>query len=308
MPQHHRSDSLSAAYRNLDKDASEDLTRRYAALCAHYGMTPTRNNPGVAQENGAIEGPHGHLKRAIGDALLLRGSRDFEDIDAYRRFIAELNSRRNAHNRVRIDAERQVLSVLPPRRTDDFEETTVTITSSGGFVLRRVFYTVPSRLVGHRLRVRLYDDRLVLFIGATLLMTLPRGRRHANGKTRYIVDYHHVIGALRRKPMALLNLVYREQLFPREAYRRTFDQLLDETNERQACRTLVKLLALAHDRGCEAELAQCLTEALDQQRLPDLDALQRRFAPDPQALPTVTVKLGSLHDYNALLLGAGARP
>ena len=76
-PLQHRSDSLSAAFRNLDDDARQDLTRRYEALCAHYGMEPTRNNRGVAHENGSIESPHGHLKQAIEDALLLRGSRDF---------------------------------------------------------------------------------------------------------------------------------------------------------------------------------------------------------------------------------------
>ena len=313
-PQQHRSDSLSAAFRNLDKDAAEDLTRRYEDLCANYGMTPTRNNPGLAHENGAIEGPHGHLKRAIGDALLLRGSNDFEDLPSYRRFIAEITSRRNAHNRHRIDAERAVLTSLPKRRTDDFEESTVVVTSSGGFILRRVFYTVPSRLVGHRLRVRLHDDRLDVFIGATPLMTLRRGRAHKNGQTGHVVDYRHVIGALRRKPMALLNLVYRDQLFPREAYRRTFEVLLEKTGERNACRTLVKLPALAHDRGCEAELAMCLTDALSGypvadgvRQLPDLDALQQRFAPNPQSMPTVTVRLGSLHDYDALLSSVGAQ-
>ena len=101
------------------------------------------------------------------------------------------------------------------------------VTSSGGFTLRKVFYTVPSRLIGHRLRVRLFDDRLDLFIGGTPLMTLPRGRAHASGKHDQVVDYRHVIHSLRRKPMALLNLVYRDQLFPRDAYRRTFDALLD---------------------------------------------------------------------------------
>jgi hypothetical protein len=54
----HRSDSLSAAFRNLERSAAGDLTQRYEALCAHYGTTPTRNNPGVAHESGAIEGPH----------------------------------------------------------------------------------------------------------------------------------------------------------------------------------------------------------------------------------------------------------
>jgi hypothetical protein len=88
-----------------------------------------------------------------------------------------------------------------------------------------------------------------------LLMTLPRGRAHASGKHDQVVNYRHVIHSLRRKPMALLNLVYRDQLFPRQAYRRTFDALLERLPEKQACRIMVDLLALAHDRGCEAELA-----------------------------------------------------
>ena len=70
-PHQHRTDSLSAAFRNLDADTEADLTRRYDALCAHYRMAPTRNNRGVAHENGAIESGHGHLKAAIRDALLM---------------------------------------------------------------------------------------------------------------------------------------------------------------------------------------------------------------------------------------------
>ena len=77
VPVEHRSDSLSAAFRNLDDDARTDQTRRYEALCAHYEMTPTRNNTGVAHENGAIESQHGHLKRGVEQALLLRGGADF---------------------------------------------------------------------------------------------------------------------------------------------------------------------------------------------------------------------------------------
>ena len=174
-PREHRSDSLSAVFRNLDKEAREDLTRRYDELCGHYAMTPSRNNAGIAHENGAIEAPHGHLKRAIEDALLMRGSRAFDDLPAYRRFIDEIVGRINARNAKRIDIERAELAALPDRRTADYEEMSVRVTSSGGFLLRKVFYTVPSRLIGHRLRVRLYDDRLKVFIGGTELMTLPRG-------------------------------------------------------------------------------------------------------------------------------------
>src|SRR3954470_21535619 len=104
-PLQHRSDSLSAAFRNLDDDTRQDQTRRYEALCAHYGMLPTRNNRGVAHENGSIESPHGHLKRAIEDALLLRGSRDFDTLEAYRRFLDEIVGRRNTRNAKRLDLQ-----------------------------------------------------------------------------------------------------------------------------------------------------------------------------------------------------------
>ena len=96
-PREHRTDSLSAAFCNLRKDEAEDMTERYKALCAHYGMMVSRNNRGVAHENGSIEGPHGHLKRTISDALALRGSAEFDDLDAYRAFIAEVVGRANAH-------------------------------------------------------------------------------------------------------------------------------------------------------------------------------------------------------------------
>jgi len=301
VPLEHRSDSLSAAFRNLDHDARADLTRRYEDLCTHYGMTATRNNAGVAHENGSIEGPHGHLKRAINDALLMRGSSDFDDLAAYRRFVDEIVSRCNARNSKRIDIERAELQELPVRRTSDYEEVTVRVTSSGGFTLRKVFYTVPSRLIGHRLRVRLFDDRLDILIGGTHLMTLPRGRASPAGKHDQVVNYRHVIHSLRRKPMALLNLVYRDQLFPREAYRRSFDALLEHLPERQACRTMVDLLALAHERGCESELADQLTASLQARRLPDMTALRARFAPDPARLPSVVVRLAPLNAYEVLL-------
>jgi hypothetical protein len=264
VPEQHRSNSLSAAFCNLDRVAQEDLTRRYEELCGHYGMTPSRNNRGVAHENGAIGSAHGHLKNVLRDELLLRASRDFADLAAYRRFVDEVVGRRNARNRKRIEIERAALKPLPERRTTDYEEARVLVTSSGGFILRRVFYSVPSRLIGHHLNVHLYDGRLECFLGSTQLLTLRRGWASQGGsKHGHVVDYRHVIHALRKKPMALVNLVYRDQLFPRRAYARAFAALLAKESEKQACRTMVGLLALAHDRACEAELAQAIDTDLD---------------------------------------------
>ncbi len=113
-------------------------------------MTPTRNNVGVAHENGAIESQHGHLKRAVAQALLLRGNADFDSLDAYRAWIADLIGYRNARRGKMVQLKCAALRPLPPARTTDYDEVTVFVTSSSGFVLRKVFYTVPSRLIGFR--------------------------------------------------------------------------------------------------------------------------------------------------------------
>jgi len=131
-------------------------------------------------------------------------------------------------------------------------------------------------------------------------MTLRRGRPHPGSQRGHVVDYRHIIHALRRKPMALLNLVYREQLFPRRAYQRAFEALLAADGDKRACRTTVGLLALAHQRACEAELADAIDTELDAGRLPDLERLTRRFAPDPAAIPDITVRLAPLQLYDEL--------
>jgi hypothetical protein len=130
---------------------------------------------------------------------------------------------------------------------------------------------------------------------------LRRGRPpQGSGKHGHVVDYHHVIHALRKKPMALLNLVYRDQLFPRRAYARAFEALLAKESEKQACRTMVDLLALAHDRACEAELAHVIDADLDAGCLPDLDRLRDCFKPDRAVIPDVAVELVPLSAYDEL--------
>lgn len=301
VPRQHRTDSLSAAFRNLGAADVEDLTSRYRQLCGDLGMEPSRNNRGKAHENGAIEGPHGHLKRALEDALMLRGTRDFSSIVAYRVFVADLVSRRNAGRARRIGTEQAALGPLPSRRSVDYEDAMVRVTSSGGFTLRKVFYTVPSRLIGQLLGVRLYDDRLEVFAGGRALMTLPRGRCGKGGRRGWVVNYRHVIHSLRRKPMALQNLVYRDQLFPREVYRRTYELAQSRLTERQACRLAVGLLGLAHDHCCEVELAGILERCVEEGRLPDLAELESRLGSNAGELPRVDVKLPPLSNYDSLI-------
>jgi hypothetical protein len=184
-----------------------------------------------------------------------------------------------------------------------WDEMTVRVTSASGFMCRHVFYTVPSRLVGHRLRLRIHDDRIEAFLGGSFLLTLPRGRRSRDAGAVHVVDYHHVIAALRAKPGALANLAYRDALWPRAAYRRAWDALAASVGTRDAGRTMVGLLALAHDRGVEADLASAIDAGLDAGELPDLAALRRRFTPTTTAAPEVTVILPPLAAYDRLIAG-----
>ena len=195
------------------------------------------------------------------------------------------------------------LPLSPP--TPPLPPVNVDVTSSSAFTLRKVFYSVPSRLIGHRLRVRLYDDRLECFQGSTPIVILRRGRPQPNGRHGHVIDYRHVIHSLRRKPMALLNLVYRDQLFPRRAFALAFDALLAGLGERPACRAMVGLLALAFERSCEAELALALQAGLDDGVLPDLAALIERFRPKDAPLPVVVVRLPSLAIYDQIATSIG---
>jgi hypothetical protein len=100
--------------------------------------------------------------------------------------------------------------------------------------------------------------------------------------------------------MALLNLVYRDQLFPRPAYARAFEVLQQKVGDKRACKVTVELLALAHERTCEADLAVLIEEELKAGRLPDIAILRERFGPNPASVPVVNVTLVSLRAYDEL--------
>ena len=133
--------------------------------------------------------------------------------------------RRNRRNAAAFRIEREQLQDLPVRRTTDFVEEEARVTRCGTFTVRAILYSAPSRLIGHRLKVRLYSDRLDCYLSGALVLTLARGTRSPIGGRGRVIDYRHFIDALKRKPQAFKGLVFRDALFPREAYRRTWEQL-----------------------------------------------------------------------------------
>lgn len=300
VPQEHRTDSLSAAFRNLNAEAAKDLTQRYDALCAHYAMRASRNNPGASHENGAIESRQGTLKDRLDQALLLRGSRSFANLEQYRQFVGEVAVRLNARIAKAFAVERAALRSLPLRRTADYEELQARVSKFGTFSVRGVLYSAPSRLIGHRLTVRLYLEHVEAFVGGVNVLSLPRARP---GERR-VIDYRHMVPALKRKPAAFARWRLRDAMFPRSEYRWTWERLASELPERQACRVMVGLLDLATRAACEAALAQRLAQILDVGLLPELALLEAEFAPRAPACADVCVHLPALASFDALLDGA----
>ena len=111
------------------------------------------------------------------------------------------------------------------------------------------------------------------------MLTLPRGTRVPGTGRGRMLDYRHFIDALKRKPQAFKGLVFRDALFPREAYRRTWEQLDLKLTQRQACQTIVALLEMAARDGVEGVLAERLEALLAAGELPDVQAAARGVRP-----------------------------
>lgn len=296
-PATNRTDRLSAAYRNLAPH--DDAAAGYQAFCDHYAIEPTRNNLGVSHENGSVEAAHGHLKRSLREALALRGSRDFADVAAYQAFIDEHVVRRNARRRAEVALELAAMTPLPKFRTTDFSLATVTVTRTSTIAVRDVLYTVPSRLIGSRLKVHIYDRRLVCFLGTTEVLMLSRRRRSTSGPS-HVVDYRHIINSLIKKPQAFRRSVLREDMFPRDAFRRAWQALDAGLEPRRACRVYVGLLHLAATHACEAALAAHLETVLAAGDLPDIETARRAVAPPPASLPLISIEQPDLSIYDSL--------
>jgi transposase InsO family protein len=300
VPAEHRTDSLSAAFKNLTKEVVDDITRRYEDLCAHYGMTASRCNPGQSHENGSVESRHGSLKVALDQALRLRGSRQFDDQQAYEDFIQVVVNRMNQRVSKAARAEIAILNPLPLRKTSEYEELPARVSKYSVFTIRKALYSAPSQLIGHRILVRQYPSHIEVWQGGQCIIKRPKAVLRP-GRTRPShIDYRDLVGALKMKPGAFARWTLRDEAFPRDVYRLTWERLSQRCPERHACKTIVGLLDLAA-QGYEAQLGALLQQLIDQDELPELKDLAERLKPAATAVPEVNIELPELAEYDYLL-------
>lgn len=300
-PTEHRTDSLSAAYKNLNQAEQDDLTERYQQLCAHYGMKATRNNRGQSHENGGVESPHGHLKRRIEQALLLRGSNDFKSVDAYQTFIDDVVQQHNQRHAKSLSLEKPQLKQLPTHKAVTYSETRAVVTSSSTINVRRVTYTVPSRLQGEALNVRLHDKELVCYLGSKHVITLARVYLKGKQTRQRQVDYRHVIGSLVKKPQAFRYSRLRDDLLPTPEYQLIWKYVDENMSAKAACKFIVGLLYLAHCENCESTLAQTVLSLIEKNATLSLSSLQMKFKVPLIKPPNIEVTQHDLSDYNTLI-------
>ncbi|HLV97493.1 MAG TPA: IS21 family transposase [Ktedonobacterales bacterium] len=267
VPTQHRTDHLSAAVRQLRAEDQEAWTQRYQALMAHYGMQPTWNNTGVAHENGDVEQSHHRFKQAVDQALRVRGSRDFPDRAAYERFLAELVRQRNHTRKARWSVEQQALKPLPMILLSPCRELRVPVSRFSTIAVLGNRYSVPSRLIGTTILVRVRAETLEGYVGTARAFTLPR----LVGQHQTRIDYRHVIWSLVRKPGAFAAYRYREELFPTTTFRQTYDRLRSLL-PRRADREYVRLLHLAATTS-ESEVDTALALLLEARTPPTVEAV-----------------------------------
>jgi hypothetical protein len=301
VPAAHRTDRLSSAVNNLAKNADEQrepaFTRRYQALLDHYRLTGQKIQAGQANENGDVEQSHNQFKKALDQALMLRGRRDFASRAEYETFVGELIEQLNAGRRQRLAEELAVLRPLPDHRYESCQRFDARVDSGSLIHVDRNAYSVTSRLIGEQVEVRLYVEHLEVWYAQRLIERLPRLR----GRNRHHVSYRHIIDWLVRKPGAFDQYRYREDLFPTSRFRMAYDSLR-QTHGDRAAKAYLRILYLAA-RETETGTDEALRHLFHEGQpisFEAVEALVRRGQeiPSPTA---VTVGPVDLADYDALM-------
>nr|WP_145384461.1 IS21 family transposase [Stieleria neptunia] len=296
VPERHRTDSLSAAINN--HSSKKELTARYGALMDHYGTKSERINVRCANENGDVESSNGHLKNRVDQALLLRGSRDFASREDYMHFVRSLIVRANDARLNRFEIERSHLRPLPDSKLDtDDNQQGIIVGSSSTINVKKNIYSVPSRLIGQKVDVRIGAEWIDVTHHGIHVQRMPR----LTGVGGSAINYRHVIDSLVRKPGAFENYKYRQDMFPTSHFRIAYDMLCDAHSEKVAVRKYLEILQLAARESQDAvqnalrlQIQSGQSIDVDQVRLMVSEAIEIKPVTD------IDVKAPNLKDYDEL--------
>ena len=304
VPKYHRTDNSSAATywpgAKAEAGHKREYTDGYLLLLDHYGLEPQITNLNSPHENGDVESSNGGLKRAIEQYLLLRGSRDFESIEAYEAFLFDVMDRRNRSRQERLAEEIAAMKPLAATPLATNSQVRIRVTKGSLIRVQKNVYSVPTSLIGRRVTVRIHEWHLDVYYQTHLVATLPR----LVGQKQHHVNYRHVIDSLIRKPGGFRDYRYRDDLFPSLVFRRAWERLNQWQSPRKADIAYLRILRLAA-RKMESEVAAALERLLATADRWDETDVEQILQPDPIHVPQLACGQVHLRQYDQLLLEAG---
>lgn len=296
VPEYHQTDNSSGATHRLESGKRE-FNDKYEALVGHLGMKPRTTAIGEKEQNGDIEAMHRAFKRRVEQHLLLRGSRDFESVEAWEEWLRSIAKKANVPRSKRLSDELAVMRVLDVHRLAEYEEEEVRVKQGSTIRVKNNTYSVPSRLKGEKVKIRVYEHRVEVYYGGVRQMTVER----LLGEGGHRINYRHIIWSLVRKPGAFERYRYREDLFPTPAFREAYDKLADKlASTRKADIEYVRILHLAASTmECEVEVA--LRLLLAERTVPLSDRVKELVIREKPEIPDVKPMAPDLGEYDSLL-------
>ena len=310
VPTWHQTDNSTAATHRIassTRSAAEHGGARtfnddYLALVRHFGMQPRTTGVGEKEQNGDVEAANGALKRALEQALLVRGSRDFESRGAWQTFVDDVTRKRNAGRGGRVAEDLAAMRELRVAKLPEFVEDEYRVCAWSTVRVKRCAYSVPSRLIGEWVRVRLFENKIEIWFAGKMQLSCER----LLGRSLRRIDYRHIIWSLVRKPGGFARYVYREEMFPSLTFRRAYDAIHTPHRGLKGDLEYLRILHLAASTlESDVELALALMLAEKSSITADAVKLLATSATtiDVPELAPPRVDLGS---YDALLAEVGS--
>ena len=296
-PRYLSTDNSSAATHEISPGGGQRaFNPDYLDLCEHYDLLPVTIHVGCPEEHGDVESQNRHLKRRLQQHLLLRGSHDFVSELDYDQFLARVLEAANRPRQARLAEELTAMQPLPPTPLAEYRELGVRVSSHSTIRVKNITYSVPSRLIGQRLRVEVYESVLKLYLGRERVLEMPR----ACGDRGAVINFRHVVGPLLRKPGAFVNYQHREQLYPSVAYREAYDRLVKDHGERPGIIEYLHLLKLAVEHTVEG-VQTALTPWMAGAKKWRAADVRGTLVPAPVIVPQLAALSPELISYDELL-------
>lgn len=301
IPEWHQTDHSTAATHELSS-GDRGFNREYAELMDHLGMKPRTIGVGQSQQNGDVEALNGALKRRLLQHLLLRGHRDFENVEAYQGWLDAVTEQANGLRTARFTEELAAMRPLTARRLPRFRDKRLRVTSNGTIRVANNIYSVPPRLSGEQVKVRVFDLHIEVLYAGRCHLTVDR----LSGEGKHRVNYRHVIWSLVKKPWGFARYRYRDALFPTAVFRRAYEVLETSLPPRRADLEYLRVLHLAA-ATMECEVQAAVELLLGDDQLPVFDAVHALVTDREPEIPEMAPLTVDLASYDDLLVAEAGR-